>query len=181
MLNGIGLVTGDPTIKISYPFVFHPGAQVTVTEPGDAKWIYMMLPLCKGDLITEIKIVYQRTDINSDLLLMRLIEQDKPTSATVLHNLKVKSEATGVITITSACHIEVKKSMILKLCLNFSTIHTLLEFGAIEVKYIPEYTSMETKIEDKPNLSFLRPREMEKSGKAKQIQSKLTELLFFKF
>ena len=64
MLHGIGFVTGDPTINLGYPYISHPGMQVTVNEPGDSKWIYMMLPVVSGSLITDIKISYHRVGID---------------------------------------------------------------------------------------------------------------------
>ena len=30
-------ITGDPSLKISYPFVFHPSPTVSCIEPGDFK------------------------------------------------------------------------------------------------------------------------------------------------
>ena len=49
MLHALGLVTGDPTIRISSPFVFHPGVQITVSEPGDEAMMLDQEELPLGD------------------------------------------------------------------------------------------------------------------------------------
>lgn len=175
MLNGIGFVTGDPTIKISAPFVFHPGTQVTVTEPGNAKWIYIPLPLCKGDLITGISVVYNKTDMNTDVALVRIVQQESPVLATVAYSQKTHCEATGVITLNGSCQVEVKTSVLLNLCLDFASAADMIELGAVEIHYIPEYTFPEVKDESSLPLSKRR-----KIGKSKHLQTRLPEFLFFK-
>ncbi|WP_418893008.1 hypothetical protein [Limibacterium fermenti] len=143
MLHGLGLVTGDPTIKINYPFLFHPGVQISVTEPGEAKWVYLMLPLSMGDLITEVKIASFRSDMGSLISLIRLVEQRMPISATVLFDDKLDRENTSASVISTPCHVLVTKSIFLKLCMNFTSTEDIIEIGSIEVKYIPEYESIE--------------------------------------
>jgi len=36
-LSPVGYVTGDPTLRISYPYTSHPGTDVTCVSPGDLK------------------------------------------------------------------------------------------------------------------------------------------------
>ncbi len=142
MMHGVGFVTGDPTIKLSYPFTFHPGMQVTVTEPGDSKWIYMMLPLNQGSLITDIKIAHHRTGLNSHISLIRLIEQQEPISATVVHNDKFDNNVPSTCVINSGCKVIVSKSILLKVCLDFFSKEDMIEIGSVEIRYIPSFISL---------------------------------------
>jgi len=171
----MGFATGDPSIKISAPFVLHPGTRVTVTEPGNAKWIYIPLPLCKGDLITGISVLYKKSDISTDIAQVRVVEQGSPTSATVVHSWKTNCEATGVLTLNSSCKVEVKTSVLLNLCLDFAGAAGMIELGAVEIRYIPEYTLPE--VENESSLPFSKIR---KIGKSRHLQARLPEFLFFK-
>ena len=139
MLHSLGLVSGDPTIRIGYPFVFHPGVQVTVTEPGDAKWVYMMLPIPKGSLITEIKVAYHCTDILSHITHIRLVEQREPMAAEVIYNEIITNAIPSIGVIKSECHVTVKRSPILKICMAFTSTETMIEFGGVEVEYFPDH------------------------------------------
>lgn len=141
MLHALGFVTGDPSIRIDYPYVFHPGLRVRVNEPGDSKWIYMMLPVGKGSLITDIQIAYHRTGIQSHVTLVRLVEQREPVSATVVYNEEIKKTIPATCIIGSACHVVVNNSILLKVCMDFANTDDLIELGSVEVCYIPEYTS----------------------------------------
>ncbi len=176
MLNGMGFATGDPSIKISAPFILHPGTRVTVTEPGNAKWIYILLPLCKGDLITGTSVVYNKSDINTKIAQVRMVEQESPASATVVYSQKTNCEETGVLTLTGSCKVEVKTSVLLNLCLDFASTASMIELGAIEIHYIPEFALPEVKNES----SFLSLSKTRKIGKLKRLQTKLPEFLFFK-
>ena len=139
MLHSLGFVSGDPTIRIGYPFVFHPGVQVSVTEPGDAKWVYLMLPIPKGSLITEIKVAYHRTDILSSISHIRLVEQREPMAAEVIYDEKISNALPSIGVIKSECHVTVKRSLILKICMAFTSTDAMIEFGGVEVEYIPDY------------------------------------------
>lgn len=139
LLHAIGFVTGDPTIRIGYPFLFHPGVQVTVTEPGDAKWVYMMLPVPKGSLLTGIKVAHHRTGIQSHISHIRLVEQREPVAAEVVHDDRLEQSIPSSYVISSPCHVIAKKSMLLKICMEFSNTDDMIEFGAVEVQYIPDF------------------------------------------
>lgn len=139
MLHGIGFVTGDPTIKLGYPYIFHPGMQVNVTEPGDSKWIYMMLPVVSGSLITDIRISYHRVGIDNRILFVRLVEQGEPISATIVHDDRLNMELSTSGIIQSSCRVLVKKSILLKVCIDFQNIDDMVEFGLVEIKYIPAF------------------------------------------
>jgi len=135
----MGFVSGDPTIRISYPYVFHPGVQVTVTEPGDSKWIYMMLPMPKGSLITDIKVAHHRTGIQSYVSHIRLVEQREPVTAEVVHDDKIAESVPSNSIISCACHVVARKSMMLKICMTFDNTDDMIEFGAVELQFIPDY------------------------------------------
>jgi hypothetical protein len=142
MLHALGFVTGDPTIRIGYPFVFHPGVQVTVTEPGDAKWIYMMLPLPKGSLITGIKVAHHRSGIQSNITHIRLVQQREPVTAEVIFDDRIGKDIPSLSVINSTCYVVAEKSTMLKICMDFSNTDDMIEFGAVEVEYIPDYEKM---------------------------------------
>ncbi|HHV84347.1 MAG TPA: hypothetical protein GXX42_00780 [Petrimonas sp.] len=142
ILHSMGFVTGDPTIKIDYPYVFHPGLRVTVNEPGDAKWIYMMLPVNRGSLITGIKIAHHRIGLQSHIMLIRLIEQREPIFATVVHNEAIEDTVPDTYVIGSSCRVVVENSILLKVCMNFASTDDMIELGMVEVSYIPHYTSL---------------------------------------
>ena len=139
MMHAVGLVSGDPTIQISSPFVFHPGVQITVTEPGDAKWIYMMLPLPKGSLIEEIRVAHHSSGIQSKVTHVRLVEQREPVAAEVLYDNPLEVETPSHHIISSACRVIVERSVLLNICMEFSSSDEMIEFGSIEVQYIPEF------------------------------------------
>jgi hypothetical protein len=142
MLHALGFITGDPSIRIDYPYVFHPGLRIRVNEPGDSKWIYMMLPVSKGSLITDIKIAHHRTGIQSYITLVRLVEQREPVSATVVYNEEIKKTIPATCSIGSACHVVVNNSILLKVCMDFASTDDMIELGSVEICYIPEYTSL---------------------------------------
>ncbi|MFA7493529.1 MAG: hypothetical protein WCZ43_08440 [Proteiniphilum sp.] len=141
MLHALGFVTGDPTIRIAYPYVFHPGLRVKVDEPGESKWIYMMLPVSRGSLITNINIAHHRTGLQSHISFVRLVEQREPVSATVVYNQEVKDTISATCVIGADCHVVVNSSILLKVCMDFTSTDDMIELGSVEVCYIPEYTS----------------------------------------
>jgi hypothetical protein len=53
-LSPTNYVTGDPTLRVSYPFVSHPSTIVACTTPGDYKWISMGLRLPPNVQIEEV-------------------------------------------------------------------------------------------------------------------------------
>lgn len=140
LLHGVGFVTGDPSIKLNYPFVFHPGLRVTVTEPGDNKWLYLMIPLSKGSLIKGINVACHSTGLESHINHIRLVEQREPISATVVFDERIEKEVSlNSSLIKTECNVIVNRSILLKLCLDFSDTTDILEIGSVEVKYIPKY------------------------------------------
>lgn len=142
MLHGLGFVTGDPTIRIKYPYLYLPGIQVSTTEAGDSKWIYMMLPVTKGSLITDINIAHHRTGIQSHISLIRLVEQQEPVSATVVHNGVIEKTVSSTCIIGTSCQVVVNRSLMLKICIDFFDTDDTIELGSVEIRYIPEYVAL---------------------------------------
>jgi len=145
MLHGIGFVSGDPTIKFGYPFLLHSGMQVNVTEPGNVKWIYMMLPLTKGSLIKEIEISCHCSDVLSRITHLRLVEQSEPFTSNLVHDEIIKEECfhSNFTKVHSNCNVIVNKSILLKLCLDFVDSDDTIKIGSVEVKFISDYKQVE--------------------------------------
>ena len=71
ILPAICFVTGDSTIRITYSYALHLGVRVSVMSPGDAKWIYILLPVPKGSLIKDVTIVYHCTGFQCSIVSIR--------------------------------------------------------------------------------------------------------------
>ena len=135
MLNGIGFVTGEPTLKLNYPFVSHPGMQITATGTGDLKWVYLMLPLCKGDTIKAITITYKNSNARSFISQIRLVNQISPSPVGVIHDDGTDLLATTVTTYTSPANNIVDGSTVLNLRLMFGNAADMIEIGAVQIDY----------------------------------------------
>ena len=178
MLHALGLVSGDPTIRIGYPFVFHPGVQVTVSEPGNAKWVYMMLPVPKGSLVTEIKVAHHRSGIQSKITHIRLVQQREPVAAEVVHDDSIAENIPSIYVISSSCHVIVEKSVLLKICMEFANTDDMIEFGSIEVQYIPNYEKTTTSDEGETKRKEERPIYTLNKKQTVKNQPTLVDLFF---
>ena len=178
MLHALGFVSGDPTIRISYPFVFHPGVQVTVSEPGDAKWVYMMLPVPKGSLVTEIKVAHHRSGIQSRITHIRLVQQREPVAAEVVHDDSIAENIPSIYVISSSCHVIVEKGVLLKICMEFANTDDMIEFGSIEVQYIPNYEKTTTSDEGETKRKEERPIYTLNKKQTVKNQPTLVDLFF---
>lgn len=178
MLHALGLVSGDPTIRIGYPFVFHPGVQVTASEPGNAKWVYMMLPVPKGSLITEIKVAHHRSGIQSRITHIRLVQQREPVAAEVVHDDSIAENIPSIYVISSSCHVIAEKSVLLKICMEFANTDDMIEFGSIEVEYIPNYEKTITSDEGETKRKEERPIYTINKKQTVKNQPTLVDLFF---
>jgi hypothetical protein len=134
MLNGIGFVTGDPTLKLNYPFVSHVGFQINASATGDLKWVSMMLPLNKGEIVNGIRITYRNTNVRSFISQIRLVELVSSNTAIVRHDDGTDLLSTVSTTATSAVsNLQVNGSILLMLRLNFGNIADMIEIGAVEI------------------------------------------------
>lgn len=85
-LSPTAYVTGDPSLRISYPFVSHPNTIVTSQTTGDFKWISMGLPLPSNVKIYEVIICYLVSNPQSFISQVRLTEMGTPDQAIVRHD-----------------------------------------------------------------------------------------------
>lgn len=178
MLHALGLVSGDPTIRIGYPFMFHPGVQVTVSEPGNAKWVYMMLSVPKGSLVTEIKVAHHRSGIQSRITHIRLVQQREPVAAEVVHDDSIAENIPSIYVISSSCHVIVEKGVLLKICMEFANTDDMIEFGSIEVQYIPNYEKTTTSDEGETKRKEERPIYTLNKKQTVKNQPTLVDLFF---
>lgn len=85
-LSPTGYVTGDTTLRMSYPFVSHPGTVVTSTATVDLKWISMGLSLPPNATVEGVIICYRVSNPQSFISQVRISEIKTPDQAMVLHD-----------------------------------------------------------------------------------------------
>src|ERR1700720_2338257 len=85
-LSPTNYVTGDPTLRLSYPFVSHPSTTVACTTPGDFKWVSMDLRLPPNVQIEALIVCYEVSNVRSFIAQTRLAEMTTPDHATVVHD-----------------------------------------------------------------------------------------------
>src|SRR3984893_18209334 len=73
-LSPTNYVTGDPTLRVSYPFVSHPSTIAACTAPGDYKWVSMGLRLPPNVQIEEVIVCYEVSNARSFISQTRLAE-----------------------------------------------------------------------------------------------------------
>lgn len=137
-------VTGDPTLRISYPFVSHPSTVITCTSAGDLKWVSMGLHLPPNVSVEEVTICYQISNLNSKIppksfiSQVRLVEMSTPNQAIVHHDDPTDLKSTsptcysskvGGYTPTAAVTLELR--------LNFQNTTDQILLGAVGVKFEP--------------------------------------------
>jgi hypothetical protein len=74
-LSPTGYVTGDPTLRIGYPFESNPDTVVSCTAPGDLKWISMGMPLPPDVEIKEAIVCYSVSNPQSYISQVQLVER----------------------------------------------------------------------------------------------------------
>lgn len=93
-------ITGDPTLKLSYPSVQHPAVEITATTPGDLKWVFTGLRLPAGILIKAVRVCYQLSNKKSFISQVRLTEMQAPDVALVRHD-----DATDLLSTDPTCYV----------------------------------------------------------------------------
>jgi hypothetical protein len=101
-LGPTNFVTGDPTLRLSYPFVSHPSTVVTCTAPGDFKWVSLGLRLPPEVQIDTVLICYEVSNARSFISQVRLVEMTTPERATVIHDDPTHLTSTAPATYSSA-------------------------------------------------------------------------------
>ena len=144
-LSPTEFVTGDPSLRLSYPYISHSYTIVTCTSPGDFKWIFMGLWLPENVAIEEIIVCYhisiQQTQQNqlSFISQIRLTEMMTPDKAIIIHD-----DGTGLKDTSPTCYTSrvdgkvpsAGSTVTLALRLNFKNITDKIMLGAIGVKVL---------------------------------------------
>src|SRR5262245_58554801 len=143
-------VTGDPTLKLSYPSAAHPGTTVSSTKTGDQKWVSMSLRLPEDVAIAEIIVCYRASKVvmgkQCFISQIQLKEIDTPNHATVIHNDDTDLKSTSDVCYTSALGGKTPTpgmAVSLALSLNFEVIQDeqsrpiVIALGAVGVQIHP--------------------------------------------
>jgi len=93
-------ISGDPTLRLSYPSVHHPAVEITATTPGDLKWVFVGLRLPAGILIKAVRVCYQLSSKKSFISQVRLTEMQAPDVALVRHD-----DATDLLSTDPTCYV----------------------------------------------------------------------------
>ena len=137
-LSPANFVTGDPTLRISYPYVAHPSTEVSCTAPGDFKWVSLGLQLPPDVYIDEIIVYHEVSNERSFIAQVRLAEMTSPQSATVIYD-----DPSHLTSTTPASHSSPvggyvpTGAMTLELRLNFQDTNDKVFLGAVAVKIRP--------------------------------------------
>ncbi len=93
-------ITGEPTLRLSYPSVHHPAVEITATKAGDLKWVFVGLRLPVGILIKAVQVCYQLSNKKSFISQVRLTEMQAPDTAFVRHD-----DATDLLSTDPTCYV----------------------------------------------------------------------------
>ena len=133
-LSPAGFVTGDPTLRVNYPFVSHPSTIVSCTAPGDFKWISMGLRLPPDSQIDEVVICYEVSNVRSFIAQVRLAEITTPDRATVIHDDPARLTSTTPTSYASTVAGVVPSGAVtLQLRLNFQDASDEILLGAVGI------------------------------------------------
>jgi hypothetical protein len=135
-LNGNSLNSGDPSLKLDFPWTAHPSIQITTTSQGDLKWVFLTLPVNVGSKIDSVTIYYQNSSTSSFISQIRLTNQTTPDFATVVHDDGTDLHSTSPTSFTSSVSgVVVEGSIILELRLFFASTSDMIKIGAIVIGY----------------------------------------------
>lgn len=133
-LGPTNFVTGDPTLRVSYPFVSHPSTIVSCTAPADFKWISMGLRLPPDVQIEAVTVCYQLSNARSFISQVRLVEMTTPDRAIVVHDDPTHLTSTAPATYSSAVpELVPSGALMLELRLNFQNTSDEILLGAAGV------------------------------------------------
>ena len=133
-LSPTSYVTGDPTLRVSYPFASHPSTIVTCTTPGDFKWVSMGLHLPSNAQIEQVVICYAVTNSRSFIAQTRLAEMTTPNHANVLHDDPTHLTSTTPTSYNSAISAPIPTgAVMLELRLDFQHTNDEILLGAVGV------------------------------------------------
>ena len=133
-LSPTNFVSGDPTLRVSYPFVSHPSTIVSCTAPGDFKWVSMGLRLPPDAQIEDVIICYQVSNTSSFIKQVRLAEMTTPDHVTVIHDDPTPLTSTAPTSYTSGVPGLVPSGAVtLELRLNFQNPGDQILLGAVGI------------------------------------------------
>ncbi|MEN3332667.1 MAG: hypothetical protein V7641_2032 [Blastocatellia bacterium] len=137
-LSPTDFVTGDKSLKISYPSVTHPAVLVKAKTPGDLKWIYLGLRVPLYHDIQAIHVCYQLSNRRSFISQVRLVEMQTPDQAVVRHD-----DATDLLSTTATSYrsplvraFRPGAAVSLALRLNFGSVADTITLGAIGMEVL---------------------------------------------
>ena len=137
-LSPTNYVTGDPTLRVSYPFVSHPSTIAACTAPGDYKWVSMDLRLPPNVQIEEVIVCYEVSNARSFISQTRLAEMTTPDHATVVHDDPTHLTSTTPASYNSAVSGLIPTGAVtLELRLNFQNASDEILLGAVGAKIRP--------------------------------------------
>jgi hypothetical protein len=135
-LSPTDYVTGDPTLRLSYPFVSHPGTVLSCTVPGDFKWVSMGLLLPPHVKIDEVIICYEVSNPQSFISQVRLVEMTAPNQATVRHDDPTDLKSTSPTCYSSkVAEFTPTAALTLELRLNFQNTTDEISLGAVGLTF----------------------------------------------
>lgn len=133
-------VSGDPSLKVSHPFLNHPNTIVTLVNKKDVglHWISMSLPLPPNVDVQEVIVCYQVSNAQSFISHIRLVEMTTPDKALVRYE-----DSTGLKNNTPVCYsgrvggFVPVAAVTLDLGLEFQSTNDRIMLGAVGVKIQP--------------------------------------------
>jgi hypothetical protein len=131
-------VTGDPRLRLSYPFAGHPSMVVTAKSRGENMWVAMGLHLPPRVSIDEVSICYQVSQQRSCITAVRLSELDIPDYPIVRH-----LDTSPLNGTTSQCYRSTVNgfvpalAIVLELRLRFEHTKDRIMLGAVGIKIGP--------------------------------------------
>jgi hypothetical protein len=135
-LSPTDYVTGDSSLRISYPSVSHHSTIVTSKKTGDFKWISMGLNLPDNITIEELIICYQVSNARSFISQVCLSEMATPDQALVRYDDPADLQSTTPVRYRSIVGGIVRtpgNALTLQLRLNFRNTADKISFGAVGV------------------------------------------------
>ena len=146
-LSPTDFVSGDKSLKISYPSVTHSAVEIKTRALGDLKWIYLGLRVPPDHDIHAIHVCYQLSNSRSFISQVRLVEMQTPDQTVVRHD-----DGTNLLSTSPTCYrspvvaFRPGAAVLLALRLNFGNAADTITLGAVGVEAlsscspVPSYT-----------------------------------------
>jgi hypothetical protein len=131
-MSPTNFVSGDKSLKISYPSVTHPAVEIKTSTRGDLKWIYLGLRVPSDHEVHAIQVCYQLSNSRSFISQVRLVEMQTPDQSIVRHD-----DGTNLQSTTPTCYrspvvaFRPGAAVLLALRLNFRNVADTITLGGI--------------------------------------------------